>query len=205
MYILHSLIVGALGKICDDIEDLHIPVNAFILETLKTLVIASYVLLSYNDLSFSILTLFLSLLTYGIDNSFWKSFIPLGIFMTILSYFTSDKSVCIPLLIFFIFFGTLLSNIEDKVFREEASYRKLYTRLFGLIVLSIVFISPVLPILHNLFHNTLFIEKIILICIGGLTVSVISQILQLHVDTINNYKNIILSYLHKFKQFLAFI
>lgn len=205
MYILHSFIVGALGKIYDDIEDLHIPVNTFILETLKTLVITSYVLLSYNDLSFSILTLFLSLLTHGIDNSFWKSFIPLGIFMTIISYFTSDKSVCIPLLIFFIFFGTILSNIEDKVFREEASYRKLYTRLFGLIVLSVIFISPVLPMLHNLFYNTLFIEKIILICIGGLAASVISQVLQLHTGTINNYKNIILFYFNQFKQFLASI
>ena len=196
MYILHSLIVGALGKIYDDIEDLHIPVNTFIVDSLKALIIASYVLLSYNDLAFSIVTLFMSIFTYGIDNSFWKSFIPLSFFMTILSYYTSDKAICIPLLIFFILFGIILSNIEDRVFKEEASYRKLYTRLGGLIALSILYVSPILPLIHTIIPNTLFIEKIVLICIGGLFASVISQVLQLHIDTFNNYKDSIQQYIH---------
>ncbi len=199
MYILHSLIVGALGKIYDDIEDLHIPVNTFIVDSLKALIIASYVLLSYNDLAFSIVTLFMSIFTYGIDNSFWKSFIPLSFFMTILSYYTSDKAICIPLLIFFILFGIILSNIEDRVFKEEASYRKLYTRLGGLIALIIVYFSPILPLIHTIIPNTLFIEKILLICIGGLFASIISQVLQLHIDTFNNYKDNIQQYIHQFR------
>ena len=205
MYILHSIIVGALGKIYDDIEDLHIPVNTFIVDSLKTLIIASYVLLSYNDLAFSIVTLFMSIFTYGIDNSFWKSFIPLSFFMTILSYYTSDKAICVPLLIFFILFGIILSNIEDRVFKEEASYRKLYTRLGGLIALSILYFSPILPLIHTIIPNTYFIEKIVLICIGGLFASIISQVLQLHIDTFNNYKDSIQYYIQQFRHLLAFI
>jgi hypothetical protein len=147
----------------------------------------------------------MSIFTYGIDNSFWKSFIPLSFFMTILSYYTSDKTICVPLLILFILFGIIISNIEDRVFKEEASYRKLYTRLGGLIALIILYVSPVLPLIHTIIPNTDFIEKILLICIGGLFASVISQILQLHIDTFNKYKDKILQYIQHFKHVFAFI
>ena len=179
MYLLHSFIVGAIGKIIDDIEDLDIKINPIIIDTLKSITISSYTLISYNDFAFAIISLFISLFTYGIDTTFWKSFIVLSLFLSIQSYITNTY-IYYPFVIFFIIIGIIVSNIEDRMFKEEKSYKKLYSRFIGLIGLCIIYLSPILSYLELWFGNIIFLEKIIMICIGGLFVSIISQVIQLN-------------------------
>jgi hypothetical protein len=181
MYEVYSLLIGVIGKLYDDIEDLHIDTTPFVKDTLKSLTIMFYALISYNDFAFSLTTFFITLLTRGIDNSFWKSFLIPSFILCIISYFSSN-SINYIFLFIAICSMIIVSNIEDKLYPEEYSYKKLITRVIGLIGFIGVLYLYKMDIIKNIiegYGNFEYIEKIIYICIGGLIISNLSQVYNL--------------------------
>jgi hypothetical protein len=179
MQYLFSYLFGCIGKIIDDIDDNKLNINPFILDTLKSLNICLFTLASQNDFLFSFSTFILSLFGAGIDNNYWKSFIFISLFLSII-YFSSIDNF--PLFILIMGIIIISTRIEENTFPEEFSIKKLFTRILGFIIfITIYFISSseFLTKISNYSIQTTninYIRKLILIALGGLSISIISQI-----------------------------
>ena len=180
---LFPLLIGITGKIYDDIEDQHIIINPLITESLKSINLLFYTLTSKSDFMFSLSTLILAAIGAGIDNLFWKSFIFIATVLSFISFlsFTSTnwRFFLVMITIFLIF-----THIEERAFPEEYSIKKLISRIFGVIIFAAIYFIPSSYYIQKIFGNEYYIEtgninyfnKLILVVLGGLITSVISQI-----------------------------
>ncbi len=179
MQYLFSFLFGSIGKIVDDIDDNKLNINPFIIEALKSLNICLFTLASTNDFLFSFSTFILSLFGAGIDNNYWKSFILISLFLSIIYFSEIDNLPLFILIIGVIIFST---HFEEKLFLEEFSTKKLLTRIIGFIFFIIIYfiLSPKgLSKISNYSIQTTninYIFKLILIALGGLIISIFSQI-----------------------------
>jgi hypothetical protein len=179
---LFPFLIGFTGKIYDDITDLKLAVNPLYLEALKSINLLFYTLSSINDFMFSLSTFILSIFGAGIDNLFWKSFIYVTLVLTIISFssFTSTnwRFFCVILVLL-----VLVIYIEETQFPEEYSYKKLFSRLFGLGLLATIYFTPSSLYIEKIFGTGYYLEtgnvdyifKLVLVFIGGLSMSIISQ------------------------------
>jgi hypothetical protein len=179
---LFSLLVGVSGKIYDDIEDNNLNINSFYKECFKSLNIVFYTVACKNDFMFSFSTLCLALFGAGIDNNYWKSFAIIALILSILYYSKPDN---IPLFILIIILIIISTRVEEKLYTEEFSLGKLISRIIGLIIFGFILFVPSSYYIQKIFGNNYYIEsssnllyirKLMLIAVGGLIVSIISQI-----------------------------
>ena len=183
---MYALLTGIFGKIYDDIIDCHIQhIPAILIESLKGLVITFTVLACIGDVSFSILITAFALATYGVDNEFWASFAVIGLVM-ILSTGFNEFSTNPFVLALFIIASIIIANWEDRAFPEEYSKKKLIIRSLGFIVfIGAWFILPYI-VSTNAVNSIInigdidFIYKSMEVVIGGLAISICSQIYGLY-------------------------
>jgi hypothetical protein len=184
---LFSFLVGVTGKVYDDIEDLDLNINDLYKECFKSLNIVFYTVACKNDFMFSCATLCLALFGAGVDNNYWKSFSIISLFLSILYFSKPDN---IPLFILVLLLIIVSTHIEEKIYTEEFSIRKLVSRLFGLIVFGAILLVPSSYYIQKIFGNNYYLEtsnisyihKLIFIAVGGLFVSIISQIYFLFIN-----------------------
>lgn len=178
---LFSFLVGVTGKVYDDIEDLNLNINDLYKECFKSLNIVFYTIACRNDFMFSFATLCLALFGAGVDNNYWKSFAIISLILSILYFSKPDN---IPLFILIILLIIISTRIEETVYTEEFSIRKLLSRILGLLIFILILFVPSSFYIQKIFgneyyietSNLLYIRKLILIAVGGLMVSVISQL-----------------------------
>lgn len=179
MHYVFSFLFGCIGKIIDDIDDNKLNINPFILDTLKSLNICLFTLASQNDFLFLFSTFILSLFGAGIDNNYWKSFIFISLFLSIIYFSPIDNW---PLFILILGLIIISTRIEEDIFPEEFSIKKLFTRILGFILFAAIYFISIPGILSKISNysihttNINYIRKLILIGLGGLSISVISQI-----------------------------
>lgn len=168
-------LIGATGKIIDDIDDIHLPISSLFKESLKTINVCLFTLTGQNDFLFSFSTLILSVFGAGIDTDYWKSFIFVSLILCIIYFSPIDNWPLFILIISVILVSTIF---EENQFPEEFSIKKLITRLLGFIVFLGVLIIPGTKICNYSFKTTNinYIRKLILIALGGLFISIIFQI-----------------------------
>lgn len=172
---IFPFLIGATGKVIDDIDDINLPIGSLFKESLKSINVCLFTLTGKNDFLFSFATLILSVFGAGIDTDYWKSFIFISLILCILYFSPIDNWPLFILIISVILVSTI---IEEKQCPEEFSFKKLITRLLGFIVFLGVLIIPGTKILNYSFQTTNinYIRKLILIALGGLFISIISQI-----------------------------
>jgi hypothetical protein len=171
MDLIYAVLFGIVLKIYDDLNDLNININPLITESLKSLNIMLFTLIAYNDFSFSLWTLILGLLTYGADNDFWKTFIVISFFLCIVSYSTKPDSLLT--LFGFIIISIFFLNIEHKLIPEEASTKKLISRI-------VLLIGGIIGMYLLGIENIDYTHKGILLGTGAAFISIISQIYLLY-------------------------
>lgn len=176
---LFPFLIGASGKIIDEIDDNNLNINSLLYESLKSINICFYTLSCKNDFLFSFSTFTISLLGAGIDTLFWKSFVFIGLFLSILYLSPIDNW---PLFILITTIIIISTRIEENAFPEEFSIKKLLTRLVGFIFFAGIFFLSSSEYLSKICNysihttNITYIRKLILIAMGGLCISIISQI-----------------------------
>jgi hypothetical protein len=169
-------LIGFSGKIIDEIDDQKLNINNLFTQSLKSLNVCLFTLTSRNDFLFTFSTLILSLFGAGVDTDYWKSFIFISIFLSIL-YITpvNNWKLFIVILILII----ISTRIEENKFPEEYSIKKLICRVVGLIFFSGLLLIPTFLKKYDFYISTTnitYIRKLILIALGGLTVSIFFQI-----------------------------
>lgn len=173
---LFSFLIGATGKIIDEIDDNKLRINSLFYESLKSMNICFYTVSCKDDFLFSFSTFILSLFGAGIDTIFWKSFVFIGLFLSIIYLSPIDNW---PLFIAIILLIIVSTQFEENKFPEEFSIKKLISRIFGLFGLILILSLPHILKKYDIVFNTTninYIRKLILIALGGLSVSIISQI-----------------------------
>lgn len=212
MYSIYAILLGICIKLYDDIIDLKLNINNIILESIKHFIILFTVLLSYNDFPLSVGLLLLIILNPGIDTDYWKGFLPILLFLCIISY-KSSINILGPILLLIPF--CIIAYIEDKLFIKEISIYKLIARLFGFVTLLFIlpyninnYLEVSFPLLFN---NTNFTEIMLYSVQGCFMVSIVTQLYYLFInkndDTIqqlntiskknNSYFNTILDFISK--------
>lgn len=164
---IFAFLVGVSGKVIDEIDDQQLKINEPFTQALKSLNICLLTLASRNDFLFALSTLILALCGAGVDTYYWKSFIVVGIVLSTIYFSAVQISAAYWLL--FIFMVGIITHVEEAAFPEEYSIKKLISRVSALIVCGAIFLLPGIFIPN-------YIRKLILIAIGGLVVSIISQI-----------------------------
>lgn len=173
---IFPFLIGASGKIIDEIDDNKIHINSLVYESLKSINICFYTVSCKDDFLFSFSTFILSLFGAGIDTIFWKSFVFIGLFLSIIYLSPIDNW---PLFIAIILLIIVSTQFEENKFPEEFSIKKLISRIFGLCCLILILSLPHILKKYDIIFSTTninYIRKLILIAIGGLVVSIISQI-----------------------------
>lgn len=173
---IFPFLIGISGKIIDEIDDQQLNFNQFFTHSLKSLNICLFTLASKNDFLFSFSTLILSIFGAGVDTFYWKSFIIVSIFLSIIYFSHIDNW---PLFIFILGLIIISTRVEENTFPEEYSIKKLICRILGLIIFTTMLFIPNIFKKYNIFYSTTnitYIRKLILIALGGLIVSVFFQI-----------------------------
>jgi hypothetical protein len=173
---LFPFLTGFTGKIIDEIDDQKLNSSPILKEILKSLNICLFTLTCNNDFLFSFSTLILSVFGAGIDTEYWKSFIVISILLSIINYSQIDN---FPLLLFILLLIIISTRIEDNSFPEEYSTKKLLSRIFGLVCIAVLYFLPTILKKNNIVINTTdinYIRKLILIALGGLTISICFQL-----------------------------
>jgi len=176
MEYIFPFLVGVVGKIIDEIDDNKININSFYIECLKCINILFFSLSSINDFLFSFSTLIISIFGAGIDNDYWKSFIIISLTLSGLNFIPIDN---LPLLILILGIIIISTHIEEISFPEEHSIKKLISRIFGFIILGFILILPFILKKYDILiytTNIIYINKLILIALGGLFISIFFQI-----------------------------
>jgi hypothetical protein len=169
------LLIGITGKIIDEINDNKINIKSIYIESLKSLNVCLFTLAAQNDFLFSFSTLILSSFGAGIDTDYWKSFIIISLFLSIFNYSPIDN---VPLFILILTIIIISTQFEENKFPEEYSIKKLYSRITGLIIFSFILVIPMLIKKYDIIcitPNIKYIYKLLLIAVGGLIISIISQ------------------------------
>jgi len=177
MDLLYPALFGFSTKLYDEVIDLKLSTNNLFVECLKSLNIMLFTLLTYNDANFALYILSVALFTHGADENHWKTFIPISLFMAIYAFKIPDS---IPFLFLTFGFFILIMNVEHHIIPEEASTKKLYSRILFLIVFSFGYFGPLLPFLESIFGNIDFLQKIFGLFIGTLILSIGVQIYLLY-------------------------
>lgn len=173
---LFPFLIGISGKIIDEIDDQKLNISNIFIQSLKSLNVCLFTLASKNDFLFSFLTLILSLFGAGIDTFYWKSFIIISIFLSIIYFSAIDNW---SLFIFIISIIIISTHFEENSFPEEYSIKKLISRVLGLIILSGILLIPKILKKYDIYYSTTnitYIRKLILIALGGLIASIFFQI-----------------------------
>jgi hypothetical protein len=177
MDLLYSALFGFSTKLYDEVIDLKLSTNDFFVECLKSLNIMLFTLLTYNDANFAFYILSTALFTHGADENHWKTFIPISLFMTVYAFKIPDS---IPFLLLVLTFFIIIMNAEHRAIPEEASNKKLYSRILFLIVFSFAYFGPLLPFLESIFGNIDYLRKIFGLFIGTLILSIGVQVYLLY-------------------------
>lgn len=183
MDLLFPFLIGVTGKIYDDIEDLKLSVSPIIIDSLKSINLLFFCLSSQNDFMFSLSAFLMALFGAGIDNAFWKSFI-IVTFISMLISFSSFTTTNWKFFIIIIFIILIFTHIEERVFTEEYSIKKLISRLLGFGIFLGLYFIPSSFYIQKIFGNEYYLEtgnityfyKLVLICLGGTSMSVLTQI-----------------------------
>lgn len=187
MYSIYAIFLGICIKLYDDIIDLKLNINNIILESIKHFIILFTVLLSYNDFPLAFGLLVLLLVNPGIDTDYWKGFLPILLFLCIISY-RDSINILGPILLLIPF--CIIAYIEDKLFVKEISIYKLIARIFGFIALLFILpynINNYLEIsFPYLFNNTKFTEIMLYSVQGCFIVSILTQIYYLFINKNND-------------------
>jgi hypothetical protein len=173
---IFPFLIGISGKIIDEIDDQQLQFNELFTYSLKSLNVCLFTLASKNDFLFSFATLILSIFGAGVDTFYWKSFIIVSIFLSIIYFSPVDNW---QLFLFILTIIIITTQIEEYKFPEEYSLKKLISRILGLIVFIIVLFIPKILQKYNIYFSTTnitYIRKLILIALGGLIVSIFSQL-----------------------------
>lgn len=183
-----SFILGIVLKGYDDIIDNNIKVSDTIIEFLKSLIVCLFVLLSYNDFSFSIsivITLILSYTVGGVDLPFWKSLLGIAIITSFISFKLEDNIFQRFILILLLPIGIIL---DPLLFPEEKSTQKTLFRLIFLICTAIF-----LYFIDNLsgfdFFNFPFYKNICYFIIGYLFISIVNGFLNINDNKVSKSDN----------------
>jgi hypothetical protein len=169
MDLLYSALFGFSTKLYDEIIDLKLSTNDLLVECLKSFNIMLFTLLTYNDMNFALYILSTALFTHGADENHWKTFTPISLFMIL---YAAKKPDSIPFLFLVFLFFIFIMNAEHKAIPEEASNKKLYSRILFLFVFSFAYFGPLLPFLESYFGNIDFLKKIFGLFIGTLILSI---------------------------------
>ena len=169
MDLIAPFLFGAIGKIYDDIVDLHIYIPSAAEIALQAILIILYIASAYNDFSFALITTIFALTTYGVDTPYWRLYSIIGIALC----FIAPGHVVWPLFTILTIGGIIVTNLEDVTFPEEVSVKKAITRIIGLL-----FLTMILPIIHDL--DILYLTKLVLIILGALIISIPTQIFMLY-------------------------
>lgn len=177
MDLLYPALFGFFTKLYDEVIDLKLSTNDLFVECLKSLNIMLFTLLTYNDSNFALYILSTALFTHGADENHWKTFIPISVFMTIYAFKAPDS---IPFLLLVFAFFIIIMNAEHRAIPEEASNKKLYSRILFLIVFTFAYFGPLFPFLESLFGNIDYLRKIFGLFIGTLILSIGVQVYLLY-------------------------
>jgi hypothetical protein len=177
MDLLYSAFFGFTTKLYDETIDLKLTSNSLFIESLKSLNIMLFTLLSYNDFSFSLYILVIALFTHGADESHWKTFIIISLILCTVSFKLPDN---IPLLMIIFTVLIFILNAEHKAIPEEASLKKLLSRVGFLLIFCGIYFSPLIPFAESYFGDIRYITKIVGLFIGTLFLSIIVQIYLLY-------------------------
>lgn len=177
MDLLYPAAFGFFTKLYDEIIDLKLGTSNLFVECLKSLNIMLFTLLTYNDSNFALYILSTALFTHGADEDHWRTFIPISFLMILYAFKVPDSIPFLGLVfVFFIF----IMNAEHAAIPEEASTKKLYSRILFLIVFSFAYFCPLLPFLESYFGNIDYLRKIFGLFIGTLILSIGVQVYLLY-------------------------
>ena len=174
--IVYAILGGIICKVYDDLNDMDILRSEKINEILKGGQWMILTLLSINDFNFSILFYLIQFINYLANpnewsNSYESSLLYLYPFLIILSFHTR-RYITIPDILILVFF-CIFSILEPLNIIEEISYKKLFIRSIGSIIISILlFISLY-------FNISPSIKKILLYFLGYTVISTYFQIYNL--------------------------
>lgn len=184
---LAAILFGSIGKIIDDIDDLNIIQFPFLKECLKNIHIMLFTILCSGDFTFSFISLSLALFGAGVDNIYWRSFIIVSFILSIM-YYSHIENIKLVLLIIVII--VISTRVEEKIYTEEFSISKFISRIIGFAILCSLYFIPSKYYISAIFGDNYYIEvkninyisKLLLIAIGGLGISVITQIYLLFIQ-----------------------
>ena len=190
MYYIHSFLLGVLVKGFDEIVDLGIKLDEFYIELIKGLILLLFVLLGYNDFSFSSSFFVVFLASYfagGIDTSFWKVITVVLGFLAVFSFAPLDNLLWrIP----FMLIMPVLVYLEAKMYPEEQSLNKILNRVGT----SAFFGSFFIPQVHNFLESKIgdfrFGDKQIISVIGYYAVSICVQLYNLYFKSPHQSKTV---------------
>jgi hypothetical protein len=166
-----AFLFGAIGKIYDDITDLHIYIHPHIDLTLRICIAALYAAIAYNDFSFALITTIFAITTNGVDSPYWSTFALIGGLLCITAFILDNTAVDWILFSGVAIGGAIIANIEDSTFPEETSIAKIASRIIGVLIISIILLFPI---------DINYIRKLLEICIGGLVISIPTEIFMLY-------------------------
>jgi hypothetical protein len=165
-----AFLFGAIGKIYDDITDLHIYIHPHIEWILRILIVALYVAIAYNDIPFALITTIFAITTNGVDSPYWSAFTLIGALSCISAFMIDNTDVDWLIFSGIAIGGILIANIEDSTFPEETSIAKIASRIIGALIIGIILLMPI---------DITYIVKLLEICMGGLVISIPTEIFML--------------------------
>jgi hypothetical protein len=170
----YPILLGALIKIYDDMEDMKLVHQPVILSSLQSLIVLLFALTSFQDFYFAFSCFILCLFQIGFDHPFWKSLIPVTAVMFLINIPNSGNNTILKMILCIaaIAVFAVLAMVEEKLFQEEVSLQKIIFRTFLLFCFGVGFwlyfmYSDMLP--TSLLP---LISKTLLILIAYLAVSV---------------------------------
>jgi hypothetical protein len=181
MNIIYPVILGALIKILDDIIDTKIISSELIIEIIKGCIILFYTISSINNFYFTLACLFFSIFAVGIDHSFWKSILPITIILFYINLEHTGDYVLFKsfIIILFSICMSILTYIEEKLFPEEYSIRKIVCRsvLLVISVLSIILLVKLENIIPTFIFRALLPGFAIITSYDIVSISVMTYML----------------------------
>jgi hypothetical protein len=183
-----ALAFGGLIKTYDDYFDIEgfaakSSYSEFFIELIKSASIMVLTYISFNNVNFAISQLIYRVLLYflnkeSLNNAYFRS----GIFITgALSVLCFSFGEFSPYAIFMsTLFMTSALSLDDKLFPEDVSLRKLIGRSISIVLLLVVFLASLI------FPGTLPIREKVLYIIGYLIVSVSNISFLLGKDVVND-------------------
>jgi hypothetical protein len=178
---MYSILLGILVKIFDEINDLEIKIDELYIEIIKAVIIFLFIILGYNDFSFSLSFFVVFLASYlagGIDTSFWKA---VTFILGLLSIYSISPLENLLWRIPSMLIMPVLVYAEAKMYPEEQSLNKIINRIATSAFFGCIFIPRVNNFLESLIGDIQFGEKQVLSVIGYYSVSICVQLYNLYI------------------------